>query len=330
VAVRSAVLGTRHSATESTSWAVSGGADPHRVAIDPNGNLTSKTEGSDTWAYTWNAENQLVKVEKNSAEQARFAYDPMGRRVEKVAGGVTANYTYDAFSIARETRGVTASRYVHGPLVDEPLAADDGTSVRYLHTDALRSIGAVTNADGAVTNTRQYDAWGMPQVGADEGGYAFTGREWDPETGLYYYRARYYDPENGRFVSEDPIPAVRRDHEELNGYTYVADRPTILTDPSGTHVTGDGGYHTGCIAGHFHPFIESPVMLPCLTTPDWMNWIISHLPTTCDLVCKSACTVITATVVITTVPEAGLRIPWLAKAAGSALGGRLVCTWVCH
>jgi len=56
---------------------------------DPNGNLTTKTEGTDTWVYTWNAENQLTKVEKNSVEQARFGYDPIGRRVEKVAGGVT-------------------------------------------------------------------------------------------------------------------------------------------------------------------------------------------------------------------------------------------------
>ena len=45
--------------------------------------------------------------------------------------------------------------------------------------------------------TRQYDAWGNLESGASEPGYAFTGREWDPETGLYYYRARYYDPKVG-------------------------------------------------------------------------------------------------------------------------------------
>jgi YD repeat-containing protein len=50
---------------------------------DPNGNLTTRTEGSDTWGYEWNAENQLTKVEKNSVEQARFSYDPLGRSVEK-------------------------------------------------------------------------------------------------------------------------------------------------------------------------------------------------------------------------------------------------------
>jgi RHS repeat-associated protein len=38
--------------------------------------------------------------------------------------------------------------------------------------------------------------------------YAYTGREWDPETNLYYYRARYYDPKVGRFISEDPLRFV--------------------------------------------------------------------------------------------------------------------------
>ena len=50
---------------------------------DPNGNLAQKTEGSDNWVYSWNAESQLTKVEKNGAEIARFAYDPKRRRLEK-------------------------------------------------------------------------------------------------------------------------------------------------------------------------------------------------------------------------------------------------------
>jgi hypothetical protein len=34
------------------------------------------------------------------------------------------------------------------------------------------------------------------EIGAAQGAYAFTGREWDPETGLYYYRTllHYYGP----------------------------------------------------------------------------------------------------------------------------------------
>ncbi len=68
--------------------------------------------------------------------------------------------------------------------MDEPLAADDGTALSYFQADGLGSIVKVTNASGAVTLTRQYDAWGNLETGAGEPGYAFTGREWDPEIAL--------------------------------------------------------------------------------------------------------------------------------------------------
>jgi RHS repeat-associated protein len=197
---------------------------------DPNGNLATKTEGSDSWVYSWNAENQLTRVTKNTVEQARFSYDPLGRRVEKVADGITTGYAYDGTNILREVRGPTTLKYVHASGIDEPLAVDDGTALSYFHADAPGSIVKVTDHAGGVTLTRQYDAWGNLEVGASTPGYAFTGREWDPQTGLYYYRARYYDPKAGRFISKDPIGFAGG----INYYAYVGNRPTVLTDPSGT------------------------------------------------------------------------------------------------
>jgi RHS repeat-associated protein len=197
--------------------------------IDSNGNLSSKTEGSDVWSYEWNARNELTRVTKNSLEQARFAYDPMGRRVEKVAGGVTSSYTYDGDSILRDVRGGTTLKYIHGPGIDEPLSVDDGTALSYFHADGLGSLVRTTNAAGVVTLTRQYDTWGNLEVGASEPGFAFTGREWDPEAGLHYYRARYYDAALARFISMDPL-GVRTDP---NVYSYVRSQPVNLVDPSG-------------------------------------------------------------------------------------------------
>jgi RHS repeat-associated protein len=223
------VLGTRQSATESTSWASFPGGDPHKIPIDPNGNLATKTEGTDSWVYTWNAENQLVKVEKNGAEVARFAYDPAGRRVEKVAVGVTTSYTYDGGAILREMRGSTTLNYVHGSRIDEPLAVDNGAGLSFFHADVLGSVVKVTSMAGAVTLAHEYDAWGNVEAGVTEPGYAFTGREWDPETGLHYYRARYYDPKIARFVSEDPLGQDQVDHL----YSYVEDDPLNSRDPSG-------------------------------------------------------------------------------------------------
>jgi RHS repeat-associated protein len=80
---------------------------------------------------------------------------------------------------------------------------------------------------GVVVHEYRYDAWGNIKAGVSEPGYAFTGRELDPETGLYYYRARYYDPRNGRFISEDPL----RFEEGSNFYLYVDDDPVTVSDP---------------------------------------------------------------------------------------------------
>jgi RHS repeat-associated protein len=146
-----------------------------------------------------------------------------------VAGGVTTTYTYDREDILREVRAATTRVYVHGLGVDEPLAVDDGGTVSYFHSDALGSIANLTNAAGGVTLARQYDAWGNLLMGGAEPGYAFTGREWDPETGLYSYRNRYYSALQGRFISEDPI-GLRGGN---NLYAYVEDDPVNATDPYG-------------------------------------------------------------------------------------------------
>lgn len=91
---------------------------------------------------------------------------------------------------------------------------------------------------------------------------AFTGREWDPETGLYYYRARYYDAKVGRFISEDPIGF----DGGVNLYAYVYDNPVIFTDPTGLDAAavccdGKGGYRVCWLQN-----VESALLRGCLVT----------------------------------------------------------------
>jgi RHS repeat-associated protein len=120
--------------------------------------------------------------------------------------------------------------YVQGPGVDRPLGMMDQASVvSYYLADHLGNVVQTTNSAGAVTLTREYDPWGNAIQGSTTGGYAFTGRDWDPETGLYYYRARYYDPKLGRFISEDPIGLTGG----LDLYTYAANDVTSTIDPFG-------------------------------------------------------------------------------------------------
>ncbi len=78
-----------------------------------------------------------------------------------------------------------------------------------------------------------FSAWGEITDDSNPGiafPFAFTGREYDPETGLYFYRARYYDPSTGRFISEDPIGFSAGD---TNLSRYVFNSPTNYVDPFG-------------------------------------------------------------------------------------------------
>jgi len=204
--------------------------------FDLNGRTVTKAEPTGTWDYTWTWEDHLHSVDRDGAWVASLRYDSLGRRVFKGTAPASRAYTYDGEDILRETNLLTGATltFIHGPGIDEPLAAEDQNgNFFYAHADGLGSVVKSTNANGQVITTKQYDAFGNIQIGASDGRYAFTGREWDPETGLYYYRARYYDPKAGRFISEDPVPLGQRPLPQLNAYSYVANDPVNQVDPTG-------------------------------------------------------------------------------------------------
>lgn len=230
-------VGNRKTSIDASNWTynernelLSSGAAT--FTYDLNGNTLTKNDPTGNWGYEWNAENQLTRVLFAGSEWARFTYDPLGRRVEKIVNAnPPTSYTYDGEDILRESRATTTARYVHGPGVDEPLAVEASSTLRYIHADALGSDIKHTDPNGAVSLTRTYDAFGQLQTGSTSlAGYAFTGRELDSEIGpLYYNRARYYDPKVGRFLSEDPV----RRGDAANAYVYVENRPTSLVDRLG-------------------------------------------------------------------------------------------------
>jgi RHS repeat-associated protein len=130
--------------------------------------------------------------------------------------------------------------YLTGHDVDEWIArqrlGDTGTEW-FLAQD--RNIRASINDDGQILSENQYTAYGVPITGSGicrpqaASAFGFTGREYDPETGLYYYRARYFDPHMGRFISEDPIGFEAGD---ANLYRYAGNSPQNYHDPYGKQI----------------------------------------------------------------------------------------------
>jgi RHS repeat-associated protein len=92
------------------------------------------------------------------------------------------------------------------------------------------------NSSGTIQNHLRYDSFGKiasQTASASNPRFAYTGREWDSEIGLYFYRARYYDPTVGRFIGEDPIGFGAGDE---NLYRCVSNSPTDSTDPFGQQI----------------------------------------------------------------------------------------------
>jgi RHS repeat-associated protein len=205
----------------------------YNYSYDGNGNLIRKTERASGRAtvYTYDSDNRLTGVTTPQGLAATYRYDGLGRRISKTIGGLTTAYIYDGSDIVAEySGGNLAATYLHGPGVDEVLSAKRSGTTFYLQRDALGSVVQTFSAAG-VSSSYQYDSYGKitAQTGSTPTSFAYTGREYDVESGLYYYRARYYDPGVGRFISEDPV-AFRAGK---NFYSYVGANPINRTDPSG-------------------------------------------------------------------------------------------------
>jgi RHS repeat-associated protein len=115
----------------------------------------------------------------------------------------------------------------------------------HYHGDHLGGTMLLTTQDGSVAAEIAYDPWGAEIVGATEP-YAFTGKEYEPDTGLYDFEARVYDPVLARFLSRDPAslanPAIGiGDPQILNPFAYVRNSPATYVDRDGRepNVAGD-------------------------------------------------------------------------------------------
>jgi RHS repeat-associated protein len=212
------------------------GANGASFGYDANGSLSSKTDASGSWTYSWDHENRLKQASKASGVTVSYAYDALGRRVQRTSTTEgTTKFVYDGADVMRDLddNGVTVADYLNAPGIDNKLRQSASGTVSYFVTDHLGTTRAFTDASGTLTSSLTYDSFGNVVSGSAATRYTYTGREFDSETGLMYYRARWYDPREGKFVSEDPIGL----EGGLNFYSYVDHSPTLFSDPTGLQKT---------------------------------------------------------------------------------------------
>jgi RHS repeat-associated protein len=248
--------------------------DSYVYSYDKDGNLREKEDkaSGEMTRYTYNAIHQLtdIKTFANQTEptpitSVHYILDGLGRRIVKNVDGVQTQYIYDQKEVLweQDLAGNVLAYYTNGPGLDEHIAMRrDGQSYFYV-TDALGTVAKLTDASGNVVNEYIYDSYGsmVSKTEAVENPYTYTGRRYDPESGLYYYRSRYYDPDIGRFTQRDfinldvliiagvDITALQANPRLFNYYSYVQNNPLMYVDPEGDFTLTGQMMAVGAVAG---------------------------------------------------------------------------------
>ena len=207
-----------------------GGADQScALAYDDNGNLASKTCGTEVTSYTWDTRDRLRTI-SGAGVTASFDYDVLGRRTTRTVNGVLTTFVYDGAQAIGQTKDGIRTSLLTGLQIDEVIASYAAGGNRVMLTDALGSVIAETKDDRSTATRREYTPFGQGiasgEASANDSQY--TGRENDG-TGLYFYRARYFDAQLKRFVSQDLIGLSGG----INQYSYVGGNPVSYVDPDG-------------------------------------------------------------------------------------------------
>ena len=203
---------------------------------DANGN-TLTSSGS---TFTYDFENRIKSVNGGAVT---IVYDGDGNRVAKTVGGVTTRYLVDDLNptgfaqVVEEIVGGQVQRqYTYGnTLISQNQLIGGVWTASFYGFDGHGSVRMLTDKDGVVTDTFDYDAFGnlISRQGSTPNNYLYSGEQFDPDLGIYFQRARYYNQERGRFLSMDPFAGFIDEPDSLHKYLYVGNDPVNLIDPSG-------------------------------------------------------------------------------------------------
>jgi RHS repeat-associated protein len=222
----------------------------YNYEYDNEGNRTKRTEiaTGQVTQYVWDYRNRLANAlfkdtSGNIVKTVEYLYDVNNQRIgKKIDGAVTERYVLDRNQIALvfDGQGNQTHRYLYGTQIDEVLADETPTSMKWALADNQGTVRDLVDDSGNVVSHFSYDSFGniVNPAGFDFR-YGYTGREWDSETGQYYYRARYYDSGVGRFISEDPLGF---DAGDYNLNRYVGNSSVNYTDPNGMYGRIVGGH----------------------------------------------------------------------------------------
>ena len=237
------------------------------VQHDLAGNITNlQFSASKKWGLKWDGAYQLTEVSSNGVTAEKYDYDALGRRVRIIAGTVTNTLVYSGPHVVAEwSNNVLARSYSYGAQIDDIRSMTTygaATNTYYYLKDAIGSVHALVNTNGAVVEQYRYTAWGEVTVLSSNGTvlaasaygnrFAFQGREASYSTGLIFFRSRYYSASLGRWLSKDRIGISGG----CNLYAAMNNNLVCFLDPFGLYSlyadmadTASAGWARGGVSG---------------------------------------------------------------------------------
>ena len=172
-----------------------------------------------------------------------YTYDVEGNRLTKTTNGKLTKYIVDSNGLSQvlaelDENGSVTAEYTHGA---EIVSQSRNGIKHYYLFDGNGNIRMLTDVEGAVTDTYDYDSYGIAtaSTGLTVNSYRYCGEYQDETTGLYYLRARYYDSATGRFISADSYGGTISDPVSLHKYLYANANPIMNSDPTGNFTLVD-------------------------------------------------------------------------------------------
>ena len=209
--------------------------DRKQFSYDRQGGIIEEKNAAGIRRFSYNSRRQQTRVETETGNVQENRYDAEGLRFELLENGRRTSFVYhDGELLQEEGREEQGTSYHLGAGME---AFRRGQELSYYHRDEQLSTVFVTDGQGEIRNSYQYDAFGIPLETTEQlnNRIRYTGQQYDDVTGQYYLRARYYNPVAGRFMQEDVYQG-----DGLNLYAYCGNNPVVYDDPSGYASTSIG------------------------------------------------------------------------------------------
>ena len=256
--------------------------DANGNTVSSQGSLGVSPASSQTVTDIYSFDNRLIRRTRADGKVIELTYNADGHRLYKLISqnGLTVklqHYLTDTNNptgyaqvieeknpLAPEGRELAKVHlYGHDLIATETaslLSSVSTSSVYYYSYDGLGSVRSITNEQGLIHETYDYDAYGnligfakynattnaleaqnladpafsYANLGSE---YLFTGEQWDADLGMVFLRARYMNTGTGRFHSMDTYEGRNGEPLTLHKYLYAHGNPVMFLDPSGNTIS---------------------------------------------------------------------------------------------